>query len=237
MTSADENIMGARKGEPQRRERTRVIVAESDPLFRDVLHRIIRSSEHMELVASVNNASDAVRTAEQTSPDVVLVSAELGGRPEGIRAAHMIKAASPSTGIVLISAREDEEFMASVPERKAAGWSFLLKQSVGDTASLVSAIEGAAWGLVTVDPAMTERLRPRGVSVLERLTHTELSVLKQMASGHTDAAIARRLELPPEEVPLLIASVYEALHVEADHALDQRVKAVLTYMRESAGHR
>jgi DNA-binding NarL/FixJ family response regulator len=137
---------------------------------------------------------------------------------------------------VILSMRHDREHLATLPEKRAGGWSFLLKQSVADTSALVRAIEGAASGLVSMDPALIEDLYPRKRSALERLTQQQLSVLQFMAAGLADAAIAETLNMSQSGVERLIRTINEDLHIEADRRIDQRVKLILTYLRESSEH-
>ena len=212
---------------------TRVVIVEDEPLFRDMLIEYLNRQATIEVVGLAGNGRDALKLVEEKRPDVVLLDIELGSEPDGIRAGHMIKAAHPATGIVVLTMHNDKEYLASVPEKKAAGWSFLLKQSIRDGASLVRAIEGAAWGLVSFDPAAMERLRPRRRSTLERLTLTQITVLKEMATGYTDAAIGKKLGIAEGDVARMAMTIYDDLHITSYQALDQRVKAVLTYLRET----
>jgi DNA-binding NarL/FixJ family response regulator len=210
-----------------------VLIVEDEPLFREMLQRLIERHRTLVVVGTVSNGSDAIRAAEEHTPDVVLMDIELRSEPDGIRTAHMIKAAQPATGIVILSMHRDKEYLACIPDKKAAGWSFLLKQSVRDGAALVRAIEGAAWGLVSMDPSVMEELKPRRRSVLERLTHAQSEILKEVAAGYTDAAIAQKLGTSEDGVAKMIVTVYDDLHITPSHALDQRVKAVLLYLRET----
>jgi DNA-binding NarL/FixJ family response regulator len=212
---------------------TRVLIVEDEALFREMLLQFLDRQAKIEVVGAAGNGHDALRLVERTSPDVVLMDIELGSEPDGIRTAHLIKAAQPSVGIVILSMHRDKEFMAYIPERKATGWSFLLKQSIRDGAALVRAIEGASWGLVTVDPAVMERLRPRRRSILERLTLTQLGILREMTAGYTDSAIGKKLGMSEDTVSRMVMTIYDDLHITPYHALDQRVKAVLTFLKET----
>jgi DNA-binding NarL/FixJ family response regulator len=216
------------------RSPTRVLVVEDEPLYRELLCGYLAGQRGIQVIGSVNNGHDALRVSGAESPDVVLVDIELRSQPDGIRTAHMIKAANPATGIVILTMHTDREYLAAIPERKAAGWSFLLKQSVPDGLSLVRAIEGAAWGLVSIDPALMQGLQPRRRSLLERLTQKQWHVLSSMASGQSDGAIARHLGASDAEFGRLLQTVYDDLHIEAGESLDQRVKAVLTFIRETS---
>ncbi len=213
---------------------TRVLVVEDEPLFREMLCGYLAGQRSIQVIGSVDNGHDALRIAGAESPDVVLVDIELGSQPDGIRTAHMIKAANPATGIVILTTHTDREYLAAIPDKKAAGWSFLLKESVPDGHALVRAVEGAAWGLVSIDPALVQGLRPQRWSTLERLTQLQWQVLSSMAAGKSDAAIARQHRKSDIELERLLKTIYDDLHIGAGESMDQRVKAVLTFLRETS---
>ena len=52
------------------------------------------------------------------------------------------------------------------------GWSYLIKRNVRDIDSVVRAIRGAAWGMLVVDPTLTEMLKPKG-ELLARIGHPD----------------------------------------------------------------
>lgn len=213
---------------------TRVLIVEDEPLFRDLLQTTLAGFAHIEVVGAVDNGLDAIRLAEEKAPDVVLMDIELGSEPDGIKAAHLIKAADPRVGVVILSMHRDKEYLASIPESRAAGWSYMLKQSLRDKTALVRAIEGSAWGLVSMDPSIIEALRPRKRSVLERLTSQQILVLEKIAGGYTDAAIARKFGIEEADVQRLIGMIYEDLGIELEGGVDPRVRATLIYLQETS---
>ena len=214
--------------------KTRVLIVEDEPLLRDLLSTTIAGYEQMEVVGAVDNGIDAIQTAETVTPDVILMDIELGSEPDGIRTAHQIKAANPTVGIVILSMHREKEYLASLPETRAAGWSYMLKQSLKDKDALIRAIEGSAWGLVSMDPAVLETLQPRRRSILERLTQQQQLVLELLAGGNSDKTIASQLGIDGESLARLIALIYEDLAIPLDGPVDPRVKATLTYLKETS---
>ena len=212
---------------------TKVLIVEDEPLFRDLLKTTLGSYDQIQVVGAVDNGIDAIEVAEETLPDVVLMDIELGSEPDGIRAAHQIKAANPTVGIVILSMHREKEYLASLPESRAAGWSYMLKQSLRDKDALVRAIEGSSWGLVTIDPALLESLKPRSRSVLERLTQQQLMVLEKIAAGYSDVAIADQMGIDSASLARLAALVYQDLNIPVDGPTDPRVKATLIYLNET----
>ena len=120
---------------------------------------------------------------------------ELGGEPNGIEAGRTIKEKNRDVGIVILSAHKDKEYISNLSADEASGWSYLLKQSVGDASALGRAIEGSAAGLVVLDPDVVSGLKPRQSSAVSKLTPRQQEGLALMAQGYTNAAIAGELVL------------------------------------------
>ena len=114
-------------------------------------------------------------------------------------------------GIVILSVHKDKEYITSLAKDEASGWSYLLKQSVGDTAALARAIEGSASGFVVLDKEVLNGLTPRQGSFVDRLTPRQQEVLSLMAQGFNNAAIAERLVLGSKSVENYISAIYQEL--------------------------
>lgn len=181
----------------------------------------------------VSGGLEAIQIAKELEPDVVLMDIELGSEPNGIQAGHQIKAVLPQTGIVILSMHKDKQFIASMSADKACGWSYLLKQSVADTAALARGIQGAASGLVVMDPAIVDQLRPRVNSPLSQFTPRQLEVLHLMAEGYSNAGIGQKLALTEKSVENYINGIFQELGITRAQHTHPRVKAVLTYLEQT----
>ncbi len=211
-----------------------VLVCDNESLFREILVAALHKEPLINVVGAVASGIEAIELVKVTTPDVVLMDIELGDGPNGIVIAAEIKNAYPEIGIVILSAHRDKEFLAGFLDKGTIGWSFLLKQSVADIHSLVRAIESAAAGQVTMDPAVMNDLFPRQISLLERLTHNQLEALMFIASGYADSAIAAELLIDEDLVGPLLQTIYADLHIDESGAVDQRVRATLVYLQETA---
>jgi DNA-binding NarL/FixJ family response regulator len=211
-----------------------VLVCDNESLFREILVAALGKEPLINVVGAAASGFEAIELAKETTPDVVLMDIELGEGPNGIVVASDIKRVFPDIGIVVLSAHRDKEFLASFLDEGTIGSSFLLKQSVADIHSLVRAIESAAAGQVTMDPAVMNNLFPRQKSLLERLTHNQMEALMFIASGYADSAIATELLIDVELVAPLLQTIYSDLHIDDSKAVDQRVQATLVYLQETA---
>ena len=211
----------------------RVLIVEDEALFRDMLRISLEAQPNIEVAGTVADGSSAIRAAAELKPEVVLMDIELGGEPSGIAAGHLIKSQQPQVGIVILSKHKEKQYIASLPADRAAGWSYLLKQSVADVATLARAIEGSASGLVVMDPAIVEGLRPRANSEVDRLTPRLREVLELMAQGYNNFAIAHRLSISEKTVENYINIIFQELSISREQDVHPRVKAVLTYLDQT----
>ena len=211
-----------------------VLVCDNESLFREILVAALSNEPSINVVGTAASGIEAIELVKETTPGVVLMDIELGDGPNGIAVAAEIKRSFPDIGIVVLSAHRDKEFLAGFLDEGTIGWSFLLKQSVADIHSLVRAIESAAAGRVTMDPAVMNNLFPRRRSLLERLTHNQTEALMFIASGYADSAIATELLINTDQVGPLLQTIYSDLHIDESGAVDQRVQATLVYLQETA---
>ena len=168
--------------------------------------------------------------ADALDPEVMLLDIELSGAMTGIEAGHKIKAKRPSMGIVLLSNHKAKQFIVTL-----AGWSYLLKRNVRDLDTVIRAIKGAAWGMIVIDPQVTESLRPRADSPLSMLEIHEVKILELLAQGHADRSIADEMILSVEDVTQQLESIFRKLGIADDGEIDPRVTAVKTYFDQTRG--
>ena len=212
-----------------------VLIVEDEGLFREMLITTLSSQPEIEVVGSASNGRDAVRLGRQLRPGVVVMDIELGGAPNGIEAAHRIRATSPSTGIAILSRHRDKQYIASLPTDRASGWSYLLKQNLEDTAALVRAIQGSAGGLVVMDPTIVQGLQPRVGTKIGRLTPRQLDVLRLIAQGYNNTGIVEKLVISAKSVENIINAIFQELEIPRQGHVHPRVTAVLTYLEETWG--
>lgn len=213
--------------------RISVLVVEADGLWRDMLGAALAAEPSLRVVGVTGDASEAARISAAESPDVTLVGLGGDSESESLALVQLISSSRPESRIVFLGEQPDRRTLAALPAFRAAGWSYLLRQSVTDVARLLRAIDGAAMGLVVLDPAVVESLGGGGKR-LSALTKRQLEVLSLMAEGHNNAAIARALVLEEKSVENHINAIFGQLNLSRDNAAHPRVKAVLLYLQETA---
>ncbi|HXK33373.1 MAG TPA: response regulator transcription factor [Dehalococcoidia bacterium] len=212
----------------------RVLIVETDSLVRDMLRTVLGAEPRLALVGATGEPATAVQIASSETPDVALIGLDADSEQDALAVAQAISASKSGTRIVFLGEHPDRRTLAALPAFRAAGWSYLLRQSVTDVATLVRAIDGVATGLVVLDPLVVESLGRRETR-LSALTKRQLEVLSLMAKGYNNAAIARALVLEEKSVENHINAIFGQLNLSRDNAAHPRVKAVLLYLQETNG--
>jgi DNA-binding NarL/FixJ family response regulator len=220
--------------------RLRVLIAEDQYLTREGTRRLLEERDEVEVVGVAADLGSVLERARLLRPDVIVMDIKMppGYSMEGIEAAHAIKEERPQTGVVMLTQHDDEGYVWALLERGVAGYGYLHKVRVGDVDQLVRAIREVAAGGSVLDPRIVEtllrqRARKPG-SPLAMLTPPVIDVLRLMAEGKSNQAIADALYVSVGTVEKRIAAVFSALGLSAEPDLNRRVAAVLIYLKESA---
>ena len=110
-----------------------------------------------------------------------------------------------------------------------------MKRNVRDIDTVVRAIKGAAWGMLVIDPQLTDSLKPRENTLLSRLTSEQMKVLELVAQGYTDRASAEELGMSENAVRKTMSLICRRLEIEAGDGIAPRVVAVRTYLDQTGG--
>ena len=213
----------------------RVVIAEDLALLRDGLARLLRDNG-FEVVAEVDNADSLVHAVLGEQPDLAIVDIRLppSFRDEGLRAALELRRTAPETAILILSQYVEHTYAAELLAQGGdqGGVGYLLKDRVLDIAEFVDAVRRVGEGGTALDPeVVAQLLGSRGGQRLEDvLTPRELDVLKLMAEGRSNTAIADALVLSVGAVEKHIASIFQKFGLPPSDTDNRRVLAVLRYL-------
>lgn len=212
----------------------RLVIVEDEHLYRDLLRTVLQLDQQLEVVGDFATADEALAGIPSLGPDVALLDIELGGPMNGVQLGLLLREKDPALGIVLLSNVRAPRLLGSIPAKDVAGWSYLLKRSVRDASVLRRAIDGAANGLVTLDPSLVAGRHPRDRGLLAHVTPRQLEILGLVAEGLSNDAIARRLGLSVKTVENQLTLTYHELGLDRERdPVHPRVKAVLAYLAET----
>ncbi|WP_415644911.1 LuxR C-terminal-related transcriptional regulator, partial [Stackebrandtia soli] len=169
-------------------------------------------------------------------PDVVVLDVRMPPThtDEGLRAALAVRDAYPGIGVLVLSQYVEKRFAVELLSGDIAGVGYLLKDRVAAVTEFLDALSRVGGGGSAFDPEVVRRLLS-GVDksdVLGSLTPGEHRVLRLMAAGHTNTAIARRLHVSRSAVEKHVASIFTKFDLPASSDYSKRVLAVLRYFGE-----
>ena len=217
----------------------RLVLAEDHYLVREGLRRLLETEPDLEVVAACGDLDSLLAAVDAERPDVVLTDIRMppGDSDEGIQAAERLRETNPAVGVVVLSQYANPTYALALLKGGSAGRAYLLKERVDDLGQLAAAIRAVAEGGSVIDPKVVEALvaeNARGErSPLNELTPRERDVLREIAEGKNNAAIAAALFLTERSVEKVIHSIFLKLGLTWETAVHKRVKAVILYLAES----
>jgi DNA-binding NarL/FixJ family response regulator len=217
----------------------RVVLADDHYLVREGVRRLLEAEPEIEVAATCGDLPTLLETVDREKPDVVLTDIRMppGGVDEGIQAAERLRTTHPEIGVLVLSQYGEPGYAVALLEGGTARRGYLLKERVDDLDQLVGAIRTVADGGSMIDPKVVEGLVVEKARVeespLSQLTPRELDVLREMAEGKNNAAIAASLVLTERSVEKVIHSIFQKLGLSWEPSIHKRVKAVILYLAES----
>jgi DNA-binding NarL/FixJ family response regulator len=187
----------------------RVLVADDHPVVRGGIVALLGAEDDIEIVGEATTGPDAVETAIELKPDVVLMDLRMPGI-DGDVATGRILAAEPGIRVLVLTTYESDDTILRAIEAGASG--YLLKAA--PTEELLAGIRSVARGEVALAPTIAAKLvarvqRPAAPTLSPR----ELEVLGLVAQGQSNPQIAAELFLSEATVKTHLLHVFEKLEV------------------------
>jgi two-component system nitrate/nitrite response regulator NarL len=188
-----------------------VIIAESQPLFRDGLARVVRQDPELRLVAEVDDGRAALSAIREHEPAVALVARELAAL-DGDHVLAAVVRGRLRTRIVLLDAAPGAQTWALLGDG-AAG--VLSRRVTADVIrrSVHHVARGGTALCAEAQAAIASESRARRPREHPLLSPREQTVLELVADGLNAPAIAGRLQLATSTVRTHIVHLYDKLEV------------------------
>ena len=186
-----------------------LVVADDHPIVRGGIVALLAAEPDVEVVAEASDGHEAVNAALEHRPSVVLTDLRMPNL-DGVGAIEAIRAEWPDAAIVVLTTYDTDEAIVRAIEAGAAG--YLLKDAPSD--DLVDAVRRAAAGETVLAPPVAKRLVERVRDPQAgALSLREIEVLRGVASGNTNAAIAAELHISQATVKTHLLHIYDKLGV------------------------
>jgi DNA-binding NarL/FixJ family response regulator len=177
-----------------RAPKLRVMLADDETLFRDVIKDLLSQEKGVEVVGEAGDGEEAVKLAKALKPDVILMDIGLP-KLDGIHATASITKLCPKTKILMLSAFQDElHVMESV---QAGAYGYLSKKL--PPTELVKALKTfAEHGTMLPQPLMEKAVSrlhrsmnpSASAGLLGAATRTQMRVLALLGQGKSNKEIA-----------------------------------------------
>ncbi|HBL17395.1 MAG TPA: DNA-binding response regulator [Elusimicrobia bacterium] len=203
-------------GKKKRRGSLRLLIADDEVLFRDVLKDRLGMEGDIEVVGEADEGGEAVRLAQTLKPDVVLMDINMVGMG-GIEATRAIRQALPDTKVLMLSAFTDEVHVMEAVQAGAYG--YISKRLPAN--ELVRALRTFAEQGTMIPPPVMERavnrlkMASRVVdTALGELTQTQMRVLALLGSGKSNKEIAGELDCNVKTVKNHLNIIFQKFDVK-----------------------
>jgi len=196
----------------------RVVVVDDQALIRVGVTRILGPEDGFEVVAECEDGDEVVAAVAEHRPDVVLMDVRMR-RLDGVSATRALVAVGDAPAVLVLTTFDDDDVLWGALDAGAAG--FVLKDATAE--DLIAATRAVAGGAAWLDPKVAPRVlrafrtnvRPRldEAARIDALTDREHDVLRQMATGATNAEIAEALYVSEATVKTHVGSIFAKLGV------------------------
>ncbi|HEX6479778.1 MAG TPA: response regulator transcription factor [Ktedonobacteraceae bacterium] len=190
-----------------------LLIVDDHQIVRWGIRTFLATQPDIIVVGEAASGEEALQTVVDLVPDVVLMDLMLPGM-NGVETTRRLKEISPHTRVIVLTSYHEDEHL--FPAIQAGALSYLLKD-VG-TSELADAVRKAIHGEAMLHPAVAARLvqqvrNPAHEGSALVLSPREGEVLRLLADGCSNAAIAERLVISEYTVKNHVSNILSKLHL------------------------
>ena len=213
-------------------EPLRVLLVDDHALFRKGIASLLSGRQGFTVAGEAEDGVEAVRIAQQTLPDIILMDVNMPNRG-GLEAAKIIKREMPHVQIVMLTVSDNDDNLFEAIKNGATG--YLLKDL--EPQQLYRMLDGIRQGEAAISGAMASKIlqefrqpeEDRADSTsreVDELTPREVEVLRQVVTGATNKEIAKTLHITENTVKIHLRNILEKLQVQ------NRIQAAVQAIRD-----
>ena len=186
----------------------RILLADDHAVVRAGIHQFLERAADLQVIAEADDGEMAQRLIAELEPDVAVLDIQMP-KATGIEVTRWVRAHHPQTGVLILTAYDDDPYIMAVLQAGANG--YVLKTASPD--EIVRAVRDVHEGKSALDPAIAHKLVSRismqhEAADYEPLTDREAEVLTLAAKGYTNKAIAVQLTISDRTVQGHLAKIF-----------------------------
>ncbi len=192
-----------------------VLIVDDHAMVRRGIRAFLESQPDLFVCGEVGSGPEALRSAGEQPPDVILMDLKLPGM-DGVETTRQIKRISPRSQVIVLTSYHEDEYI--FPAIRAGALSYLLKDVRPE--ELADAIRKAADGEAVLNPRVAARLvqevqghRAEPANPFTELSEREMEVLHLVANGLNNAEIAATLVIGEKTVKSHVSNILAKLHL------------------------
>ena len=192
-----------------------VLLVDDHAVVRQGVRTFLETQADLSVVGEAGSGEEAVALAAQHVPDVVLLDLIMPDM-DGVETTRRVKQVSPRSQVVVLTSYHEDEHI--FPAFKAGALSYVLKDLSAE--ELAEAVRKAAVGEAVLHPRVAARVikelqgrREEGLNPFTELSERELEVLKLIADGMSNAAMAAKLVLSEKTIKGHVSNILSKLHL------------------------
>jgi len=214
--------------------KARLLVVDDHAFMRVAINAILTRDSSLEVVGEAQDGQEAIERCRELHPDLILMDVSMPGM-NGLEATRNIKAQSPETSVLILTAHADHSLLMDAVKAGAAGYvlkgenpdhvldavravldgetpldqglAMKLLRSIGEEAAVQENVWPQTQPSTSLEPAAS------AFSKSSPLTPRETEVIGHLASGKTNRQIAQQLHLSLSTVKRHLERILSKLEV------------------------
>lgn len=193
----------------------RVLIVDDHAVVRTGIRLLLAREDDLDPVGEAGSAREAILEARSVKPDVILIDVVMPDG-SGLDAIPTLVKERPETKVLVLSMREDPWYVRKAFAAGASG--YVLKEAAD--VEVVAAVREVARGGRYVNPKLGARLIAADADVARKAAEDPLSdreheVLRLLALGYTNNAIATQLFISPRTAETHRAHIMRKLRLSS----------------------
>ncbi|MFD8934821.1 response regulator transcription factor [Streptomyces sp. NPDC059578] len=195
----------------------RILIVDDHAVVRAGLRALLAGEPGLDVIGETGEGEQAVLLAGERRPHVVLMDLRLtdpgtgsGAEVDGIAATRRITSTLPGVNVVVLTSYGTRGDVVRAVAAGARGYVL----NAGPPEELFRAVRAAAAGGMGLAPEVTAQLVGGTIGAGPALSGREIEVVRLLAQGHSNRAIAAALHLSEATIKTHLVRIYRKLGTE-----------------------